>query len=112
MTIATIDLVCSHGVNRFFSDCPACTDDETRRIHEAGRRAAERQHAAIIAAISGHRCRCQPTIEHHFATRESGSTCWACGNTIDRIPWHADFPPRDMNDRCINAFREAHHHAD
>jgi hypothetical protein len=29
-----------------------------------------------------------------------------------RIPWNANFPPADMNDRCLAAFRTEHHHAD
>ncbi|MEY2654597.1 MAG: hypothetical protein RLZZ524_1625 [Pseudomonadota bacterium] len=76
-------------------------------IHLAARRATERQAAQALTV-----CRCQPTIEHHFAARESRARCWRCGATTQPIPWGADFPPRDMNDRCINAFREEHHHAD
>lgn len=55
---------------------------------------------------------CQPTIEHSFSTRQSRARCWRCGATIPPIAWGADFPPRDINDRCLNAFREEHHHAD
>jgi hypothetical protein len=55
---------------------------------------------------------CPATIEHHFATRESRASCWACGKTTARIPWNANFPPADMNDRCLAAFRTEHHHGD
>ena len=74
-------------------------------IHLAARLATERQTAQALL------CRCRPTIEHSFSGRESRARCWRCGNTTTPIAWDADFPPRDMNDRCINAFREEHHHA-
>ena len=113
MSIATVSVICEHGVNHFRSECGICQEMNDQRMHAAGRQAAERQHAAIIAAIAGKpQCRCQPTIEHSFSTRQSRARCWRCGATIPPIDWGADFPPRDMNERCINAFREEHHHAD
>jgi len=52
---------------------------------------------------------------HHRAPlrpRESRARCWRCASTTKPIPWGADIPPRDLNDRLINAFREEFHHAD
>jgi hypothetical protein len=77
-------------------------------LHLAARVATVREAAALSAV----RCRCEPTIEHSFSTRESRARCWRCGNTTAPIAWDGDFPPRDINDRLINAFREEHHHAD
>lgn len=59
-------------------------------------------------------CTHQPTIEHHFATRESDAKCWRCGaTTAARVSWgDADFPPPSIDQQLINAFREEHHHAD
>jgi hypothetical protein len=55
---------------------------------------------------------CTPMIEHHYTSRQSRARCLDCGATHPAIDWHADHPPSDMNDRCINAFRSEHHHAD
>jgi hypothetical protein len=75
-------------------------------------RAQHTDHAWLDQILTPCPGTCQPTIEHHAALRESAARCWACGATTARIPWHADFPPPDINTRCLDAFRAKYPHAD
>ena len=55
---------------------------------------------------------CQPTVEHHFASRRTYARCWACGATASPVHWPtADNPPTSTTD-ALNNFRQEFGHAD
>ena len=121
MTIASVNLICSHARNRLFSTCTECDEAENKIMREAGRKLGERTDARILAAIraavidsivSPGTCAHQTTVEHHTAARASFARCWACGATASPVHWPtADNPPTSTTD-ALNNFRQEFGHAD
>jgi hypothetical protein len=57
-------------------------------------------------------CTHEPTVDHAWKEHASRARCYRCGTVGEIIPWYGDAPPKDIAQRCIDAFRSEHHHAD
>ena len=55
---------------------------------------------------------CEPTVDHFFRERASRARCRLCGVVGESIPWEESYPSKDTAQRCLEAFRQEHHHAD
>ena len=55
---------------------------------------------------------CEPTVDHAHKERASRARCYRCGAVSEIIPWDGNVPPKDIVQRCLEAFRQEHHHAD